>query len=72
MVLYLQEAKDQSLGFGRNRPQILVGAGEVDSGIGCHLVQHVLEIPVLPVLGLDGRDLASQVIEQDECDEVDK
>jgi len=44
----------------------------VDSGIGGHLVQHVLEIPVLPVPGLDGRDLASQVVEQDEGDEVDE
>jgi len=44
----------------------------VDSGIGCHLVQHVLEIPVLPVPRLDGRDLASQVVEQDEGDEVDQ
>lgn len=44
----------------------------MDSGIGCHLVQHVLEIPVLPVLRLDGRDFASQIIEQDECDEVDE
>ena len=44
----------------------------MDSGIGGHLVQHVLEIPVLPVPGLDGRDLASQVVEQDEGDEVDE
>jgi len=68
MVLYLQEAEDQPLGLGGHRPQVLVGAGEVDSGIGGHLVQHVLGIPVLPVPGLDGRDLASQVVEQDEGD----
>ncbi len=44
----------------------------MDSGIGCHLVQHVLRIPVLPVPRLDGRDLASQVVEQNEGDEVDE
>ena len=67
-----EEVEYGSLCLGGHRPQVLVGAGEVDPCIGRHLVQHVLEIPVVPVLRLDGRDLASQFIEQDKGDEVDE
>jgi len=71
MVLDAKEVEDRSLGLGGHGPQVLIGTSEVDFRIGCHLVEHVPEIPVVPVPRLDGRGPASQFSEDCQGDEVD-